>query len=129
MTALPVSEMKAQKTATVLLGLSILFLFIGIGLFTVLKWRGLYISGIEEWGLVPSSGFDRETIVRNYNAMMDWTCPFVTGHLALPDIRLSASFTKHFDECKPLFNIFLAAGAVSLPAAAGLTVQYMRKTK
>ncbi len=118
--------MRFSKTFTIILGVCLLLLFIGAGLAVTLSCRSLYTSGIEEWRLDEISGLSRETIVRNYDVMMDWTSPFHRESLKLPDLTLSPSAAQHFAECKPLFDFFLIAGAVSLPVCVWLTVHFIR---
>ncbi len=116
--------MRFGKTLTAAFGILLLLLFIGAGLAVTLSCRSLYTSGIDEWRLTDISGLDRDTIIRNYDMMMDWTSPFHREALVLQDYTLSPSAARHFAECKVLFDFFLIAGAAALPLCVLLTVRF-----
>jgi integral membrane protein (TIGR01906 family) len=59
------------------------------------------------------SGYAKEEIILNYNALMNWCMPWVNAKFALPTFPSSTNAIIHFEEVKAIFNIVLAAGFFS----------------
>lgn len=102
----------------ILTGILFLFLFIGIGLNIAIFFRPLYYFDITFLGLEQYSGFTKETILSNYNALIDYCSPFFRGELIFPSMKISKEALQHFAEVKRLFLLFdglaLASGFLLL---------------
>ena len=95
-------------------GICFLITLISIGLAIAVNFRPLYYLNISWLKLPESSGLNAVVIKENYNALIDYSCPFFKGDLVFPSIRSSASGISHFAEVKAIFNGIYIAGAVSL---------------
>ena len=70
---------------------------------------------------IPSySGYDPETVLRNYHAAAGYLNPFKeVGTFTLPDLAVSPQGAQHFAEVRQITNaVFLLGGALLLPVAA-----------
>ena len=72
-----------------------------------------YSSDIDKLNICETSGFSREEIMQNYNAMLQYLSPFSTAKFYLPTMKYSVSGSYHFSQCKALFNIVYLLGFAS----------------
>jgi integral membrane protein (TIGR01906 family) len=107
---------KLSFTGHLITGLCALLFLIALGLILVLSARQLYYFDIVHLNIVENSGYSREEILLNYNALMDWCMPWVTSDFSLPSFPSSANAVVHFQEVKAVFNAVLIAGAASAAA-------------
>lgn len=98
----------------IVLGIFFFLGLVGIGLAIAVNFRPLYYWNIDNYGLEEVSGLDRETIIENYDALIDYCSPFYFGELHFPTLKSSLSGLSHFAEVKVLFNIFYITGLVSI---------------
>ena len=89
---------------------------IGLGIIHVTDFP--YTVDIEALSIAETSGLDREEILANYNAVMDFLTPFSSAEFDLPTLNYSETGAEHFVDCRNVFNGFYAAAAVSLSALA-----------
>ncbi len=85
---------------------------LGLGLIHVTDFP--YSADIKALRIVETSGLDRQEIMANYNAMMDFISPFSHEEFDLPTLKFSENGKEHFEDCKPIFNGVYIAGAISL---------------
>ncbi|MCR5521044.1 MAG: TIGR01906 family membrane protein [Lachnospiraceae bacterium] len=87
---------------------------LAVGLYIAVNFRALYYLNISWNDLPASSGYNAVIIRENYDALIDYCCPFFSGALSFPSIPSSASAISHFAEVKTIFNIIYISGAVGL---------------
>ncbi|HEX3023351.1 MAG TPA: TIGR01906 family membrane protein [Lachnospiraceae bacterium] len=116
------------KISDISIGILFTLLFISIGLILVLNFRNLYYNDIDTLDIVETSGIDRETIIENYDALIDYCSPFYQGDLHFPSLAASESGLSHFAETKVIFVSFYYIGAISLVAAIAI-ILIKRKRK
>lgn len=111
------------------LGIGILFtiFFISLGLFLTIAFRPLYYFDIDFLNIPSYSGFSREIILENYNALIDYCSPFYQGELHFPSVAASAEGLQHFREVKDIFNVFFYAGIISLLALIRIIIYKHKK--
>ena len=102
------------KFTDLLIGLLFTLFFISAGVVFTINFRPLYYFDIDYLNIVEKSGFDKETIVTNYNALINYNSPFFTGDLTFPTLAASESGLFHFIEVKRIFNAFFYTGVISL---------------
>ncbi len=91
---------------------------ISIAVIFTINFRPLYYADINILDIPKSSGFSKETILSNYNALIDYCSPFYKGELKFPSLNMSESGRIHFEETKDIFSIFyviaLICGIITL---------------
>lgn len=73
----------------------------------VLFFRPIYYVCMKRLPIVKHSGFGKQEIIDNYNALIRYFYPFQKGRLSLPTFGQSAQGIQHFAEVKGIFNILL----------------------
>ena len=68
---------KAFKKSDILIGLVFFLLFISIGVVFTINFRPLYYLDIKLLNIPESSGYSKEEIIANYNALIDYSSPFL----------------------------------------------------
>lgn len=96
-----------------LLGILVLIFATALGLGIIHLTDFPYTLGIDALNIEESSGLNREEILINYNAVMDFLSPFSNAEFDLPSLNYSAEGASHFDDCKPIFNGIYLLGALS----------------
>ncbi|NCB41261.1 MAG: TIGR01906 family membrane protein [Clostridia bacterium] len=94
-------------------GLCALLFLVAVGLFIVLIFKPLYYFEISYLDLVKTSGYAKEEILLNYNALIDWCMPWVQSEFSLPTFPSSQNAVTHFEEVKGVFNFLFSAGTLS----------------
>ncbi len=97
----------------VLLSVAMLILSIAIGLGVIHLTDFIYYIDVEVLDIPANSGYSREVILDNYNAVMEYLSPFFTEGFHLPSMAYSVPGAIHFEECKVIFNAIYLWGAVS----------------
>lgn len=106
----------------VVIGIFFMISLLALGLYLAVNLRALYYLNIS-WNDIPAkSGYNAVVIRENYDALIDYCCPFFTGALSFPSLPSSASAISHFAEVKTIFNIIYIAGAVSFIAAVTMFI-------
>ena len=98
----------------ILLGIFFFLALVGLGLAIAVNFRPLYYACIDWFDIEANSGLPRDEIILNYDALIDYCCPFHFGELYFPTLKSSVSGLSHFAECKVLFNIFYVTGFISV---------------
>lgn len=101
------------KLTNILIGIIFTLFFISISVIIILNARSLYYNNIDRFELEKYSGLDRETIIENYDALIDYCSPFYQGELKFPSLASSESGTSHFAETKVLFVSFYYIAAIT----------------
>lgn len=113
---------KLSFTGHLITGLCALLFLIALGLILVLSARQLYYFDISYLNIAENSGYSREEILLNYNALMDWCMPWVTSDFSLPSFPSSTNAVIHFGQVKDVFNAVWIAGLLSAAALVFLLV-------
>lgn len=89
-------------------GLSvILTLFlIGVSVVGTLAFRPMYYADIERLRIAETSGYSKEEIRRNYDALIDYNMAWSDGELSFPSLPMSENGKTHFEEVKDIFDVF-----------------------
>lgn len=91
----------------------------------VLFFRPLYYWSIKLFHIESASGFTKEKIISNYNALINYFIPFAKEPLTLPSLGQSPQGMQHFAEVRDIFNILL----VLIPVTLILLLLYIYCTK
>lgn len=118
--------MRRFKITDLLIGVIFTLLFISIAVVFTINFRPLYYMDIDLLNIEAESGFDRADIVKNYDALIDYSSPFFKGDLQFPTFEASESGLQHFTEVKNIFTSFYILGAITLVFAVIIII---RKTK
>jgi integral membrane protein (TIGR01906 family) len=106
--------MKHFKITDLFIGIIFTLLFISIGVVFTVNFRPLYFMDIKLLNIEASSGLARGEIIKNYNALIDYSSPFFNGDLEFPTLPASESGLSHFAQVKALFTDFYFIGAITL---------------
>ena len=101
------------KPTNILIGILFTLFFISISVIIILNTRSLYYNNIDRLELEQYSGLDRETIIENYDALIDYCSPFYQGELEFPSLPSSESGISHFVETKVIFVSFYYIAAIT----------------
>lgn len=87
--------------------------FIFCGLMIALFFRPFYYYEIDRLHIEQTSGFSKEEIIENYDALIDYCSPFYTGELKFPTFPASKEGLIHFTEVKNIFVAIFWCGILS----------------
>lgn len=96
--------------------ISVIFtlLFISIAVVFTINFRPLYYMDIKLLNIEKDSGLNKADIVKNYDALIDYSSPFFKGDLKFPTLDASQNGLQHFAEVKNIFTSFYFLGAITL---------------
>jgi integral membrane protein TIGR01906 len=94
------------KPSDILIGILFTVFFLSFGLIIAINFRSLYYFDINYLHITQTSGYDRKTILENYNALIDYSSPFFKGKLVFPTFSSSPNALTHFAEVKRIFILF-----------------------
>ena len=101
---------------------------ISLSVIIILNLRPLYVSDIGRFQIEAESGMEKETILRNYDALIRYNRLCFRGPLEFPDLPMSASARIHFEEVKRIFDfIQILCPAAGLLFACGVISRRQRK--
>lgn len=100
--------------AGLLLALLVLLFTTALGLAFIHISGFPYSADIDRLNISGSSGFSKNEIQLNYDAMLEYLSPFSNENFTLPTMRYSESGSYHFAQCKALFNTVYLFGFASL---------------
>jgi len=94
------------------LGIILSLFCISIATIFVINFRTLYYFDINYLDIVKESGYPKNIILENYNALISWCSPLKSGSLTLPNFPQSQNAITHFNEVKRIFNtLYVIAGS------------------
>lgn len=114
-------------TSNVFMGVLFTIIAIALSLLITINFKPLFYFDIDHLGLVEFSGYSKEVIVRNYDALIEYCSPFFTDALKFPDFAASESGLFHFEEVKVIFNFIYACGLTCLLTYIPMAVYKLRK--
>ncbi len=110
-----------------MIGICFAFSLLAIGLCIAINFRALYYLNIS-WNDIPAaSGYNAVVIRENYDALIDYCCPFFTGALSFPSLPSSESALSHFAEVKTIFNVIYGIGVVTLIITVAMFIRKHRE--
>lgn len=104
------SHLKQIKFTDLIIGLIISLFLISIGVIAAINFRPLYYFDINHLDIVEISGYNRDDIIANYDALIDYNSPFFKGQLSFPTLPSSPEGIQHFKEVKDIFISFYILG-------------------
>ncbi len=118
---------KKFKVTDIFIGIVFCLLFISLGVVITINFRPLYYLDVGLLHIEQESGYDKDEILRNYNALIDYSSPFFRGDLEFPTFPSSDNGLEHFKEVKNIFSFFYILGAVTLIGAVSIILYKSRK--
>lgn len=106
--------MKSFKLSDFCIGILFTLLFISIGVIAAVNFRFIYYTDIELLNISESSGYTKEVIKENYDALIEYNSPFYDGPLEFPSLPSSKEGIQHFVEVKNIFVAFYYLFVASL---------------
>lgn len=120
--------MPDNKWTHLILALVLTFLIISGSVILTLAFRPLYYRDINALKIVETSGYSKEEIRLNYDALIDYNMAWEKGLLEFPTLPQSKEAQIHFREVKDIFDLFKYIGIGTLVfGVAG--VLFMKKKK
>ena len=106
--------MKRLKLTDFFIGIVFALLFFSLAVIITINLRPLYYLDIKALHIEESSGYPKQEIIDNYNALIDYSFPLFRGGLTFPTLPSSESGLQHFKEVKDIFSFFYILGALTL---------------
>jgi len=119
--------MRRFKFSDLLIGILFTLLFISVSVVITINFRPLYYMDINVLNIEQTSGYGKQEILDNYNALIDYSSPFYRGELTFPTFAASEAGLIHFVEVKNIFTFFYFLGAVTLIAGVCIILQKHKK--
>lgn len=120
-------KVRRFKKTDLLIGIVFTLLFISLGVIFTINFRPLYYLDVKLLKIPETSGYSKEEIIENYDALIDYSSPFYKGNLNFPTLDASPQGIQHFKEVKDIFVLFYGLGAFTLIAAIVIIVFKYKK--
>lgn len=120
-------KVRRFKKSDILIGLVFSLLFISIGVIFTVNFRPLYYLDVKLLNIPETSGYPKDEIIANYNALIDYSSPFYKDNLSFPTLEASPSGIQHFKEVKDIFMYFYILGVLSFITVVAIIVYKSRK--
>ncbi|MBH1939450.1 TIGR01906 family membrane protein [Mobilitalea sibirica] len=111
----------------ILIGVVFTLFFISLSVIITINFRPLYYFDVNYLNIVETSGYSKEEIIDNYNALIDYSSPFFQGRLEFPTLPSSESGIQHFEEVKNIFTFFYLLVALSFIIVIMIILQKIKK--
>lgn len=115
------------KKTDFLIGVVFFLLLLSAGVVFTVNFRPLYYLDIRLLNIPETSGYPKDEIIANYDALINYSSPFYRGSLSFPTLKASPSGIQHFREVKNIFTFFYVQGTVCLIAAVTIIVYKSRR--
>ena len=79
-------------------------LIISFSVVFTLNFKPLYYASIGHLDIPATSGFEKEKIIENYDALIEYNFLFSRGELEFPSLPMSEHGRIHFEEVKAIFD-------------------------
>lgn len=89
-----------------LLSLCISLTFLSAAVKVTLNFRPLYYFDVDHLEISQESGYPKEEIIKNYDALIDYMKTSFKGELKFPTFPMSPQAKEHFVEVKNIFTKF-----------------------
>ncbi|CRZ35061.1 integral membrane protein (TIGR01906 family) [Herbinix hemicellulosilytica] len=120
-------RLRRFKKTDLLIGVVFFLLLLSVGVVFTVNFRPLYYLDVKLLKIPETSGYPKEEIIANYNALIDYSSPFYRGSLSFPTLDASPSGIQHFKEVKDIFTLFYILAAITLIAAVIIIIYKSRK--
>lgn len=115
------------KPSDILIGIIFTLFLISFGVWLAVHFRPLYYFDVDHLNIPEYSGYSREVVLENYNALIDYCSPFYSKSLHFPTLPASESGISHFAEVKVIFNVFFYMGILCLLLLVPVVIYKHRK--
>lgn len=109
---------RINKLTTLILSLALSLFLISLTVKLTLSFRQLYYFDIDYLNIAQDYGMKKETIIKNYDILIDYLQDKDISKLSMPDFPTSREGEIHFVEVKDIFMkfnvLFYITGLVSL---------------
>ncbi|MGN0299161.1 MAG: TIGR01906 family membrane protein [Lachnospiraceae bacterium] len=95
-----------KKISDLMLAVCCMFFIISAAVVFTLNFRPLYYADIDWLKIEETSGYPREVIQENYDALIDYNSMWFSGELEFPSLTMSEEGKIHFEEVKVIFVLF-----------------------
>lgn len=95
------------------IGILCTIFFLCLGIFIAVQFRPLYYYDIDSLNIIENSGYTRNIILENYNALIDYCSPFYQGSLQFPSLSITDAATLHFQRVKIIFDTSFYIGTIT----------------
>jgi len=119
--------MKRWKITDFIIGIIFTLLLISLAVVITINFRPLYYWDVKALNIETTSGYSKQEILQNYNALIDYSSPFYQGSLSFPSLPASEYGLQHFKEVKDIFTFFYILGAITLVIGIAIIVYKHRK--
>lgn len=120
-------KVKTFKIYDMFIGLIFTLLFLSLGVIFTINFRPLYYLDVKVLNIPESSGYTKDEVITNYDALIDYSSPFFKGELDFPTLESSPSGIRHFKEVKDIFMLFYGLGIASLITAISIMIYKFKK--
>lgn len=120
-------KVRRFKISDFIIGLIFTLLLLSLGVVFTINFRPLYYLDINILNIPENTGYSKDEIKANYDALIDYSSPFYKGDLSFPTLESSPSGLQHFREVKNIFMAFYILGALSLITAVVIIVYKSKK--
>lgn len=115
------------KISDIFIGFIFTLLFISIGAILSINFRGLYYFDVDFLNIPENTGVERNVIIENYDALIDYNSPFFQGDLEFPTLPASPEGLQHFVEVKNIFVALYYIAGITLILAVLIIFYKKRK--
>jgi integral membrane protein (TIGR01906 family) len=110
-----------SKLTTIVLSLALSLFLISLAVKVTLSFRQLYYFDIDNLNIAKDYGMKKDTIIKNYDILIDYLQDKNIAKLSMPDFPTSREGEIHFVEVKNIFMkfnvLFYITGIISLVGA------------
>lgn len=119
--------MKRFKFTDFIISIIFTLLLISMSVVITINFRPLYYLDVEALNIEATSGYPKQEILDNYNALINYSSPFYKGSLSFPTLSASENGLQHFKEVKDIFTFFYILGAITLVLVVAIILYKRRK--
>lgn len=120
-------KVKKFKMSDIMIGFVFTLLFLSFGVVFTINFRPLYYMDVKLLNIPENSGYHKDEVIANYDALIDYSSPFFKGELSFPTLESSPSGIRHFKEVKDIFMLFYGLTIVSLISAIFIIIYKSKK--
>ena len=121
-------HLRKIKFTDIVFGIIVSLFIISLSVILTLNFRPLYYFDINHLNIVEKSGYSKEDIIANYDALIEYNSPFYKGELSFPTLPSSPEGIQHFEEVKDIFTLFYIIALITFVLTL-LIIIYKRKYK
>lgn len=118
---------KSNVFSDFLASFSLIVFIISSAVVFTLFFKPLYFFDISFLDIPAYSGIEKNEIMHNYNALINYNSVFYTGELVFPSLPMSLTGLVHFAEVKNIFSAIQIICIISFFSSAILCVIKIKK--